>query len=105
VYANVTVYFPEQYEFVVAMERFEDKLKSVDCSEDMMIEFVDKATFDHVKSSWNWVSDDVNNTFVMVTNHAKCADDMVCTTAVANRMELEPNGLSVHHTSLLISHV
>jgi hypothetical protein len=60
------------------MERFENTLKSVDCSEDMMLEFVDKAAFNYAKSVWNWVSDDVNNSFVMVTNHEKCADDLVC---------------------------
>lgn len=60
------------------MERFDNTLESVDCSEAMMLEFVNKAAFEDAKSQWNWVSDDVNNSFVMVTNHEKCADDMVC---------------------------
>ncbi|KAF2273388.1 uncharacterized protein EI97DRAFT_155832 [Westerdykella ornata] len=76
VYANLTVYFPETYEYVIALERFADTLKSVACSENMMLEFIDKAAFDYAKSVWQWVSDDVNNSFVLVSNHEKCADDM-----------------------------
>jgi hypothetical protein len=56
IYANLTVYFPEQYERVVAMERFADQLKSVQCAEDMMLEFIDDAAFEYAKDVWNWVN-------------------------------------------------
>ena len=58
------------------MERFANKLKSVDCSEDMMLEFIDEEAFTYAKKVWNWVNKDVNNSFVMVTNYAGCADDL-----------------------------
>jgi hypothetical protein len=75
------------------MERFAGKLKSVDCSEDMMLEFNDDAAFEYAKDVWDWVNNDVNNSFIMVTSkyllatgldttnqylldYAGCADDM-----------------------------
>jgi hypothetical protein len=58
------------------MERFSGKLKSVRCAEDMMLEFTDDAAFAYAKEVWNWVNQDVNNSFIMVTNYAGCADDM-----------------------------
>lgn len=58
------------------MERFTGQLKSVRCAEDMMLEFKDDASFEYAKDVWNWVNDDVNHTFIMVTNYAGCADDM-----------------------------
>jgi hypothetical protein len=76
VYANLTVYFPDQYEHVIAMERFAGKLKSVKCAEDMMLEFIDEAAFSYAQNVWNWVNQDVNNSFIMVTNHEGCADNM-----------------------------
>ncbi|KAF2735733.1 hypothetical protein EJ04DRAFT_575886 [Polyplosphaeria fusca] len=76
IYANLTVYFPEQYEYIIAMEQFSGKLKSVNCAEDMMLEFINDAAFEYAKVVWNWVNQDVNNSFIMVTNYAGCADDM-----------------------------
>lgn len=76
IYANLTVYFPEQYERVIAMERFTNQLKSVRCAEDMMLEFIDDAAFEYAKDVWNWVNEDVNHTFIMVTNYEGCADNM-----------------------------
>ncbi|KAF2637411.1 hypothetical protein P280DRAFT_521094 [Massarina eburnea CBS 473.64] len=76
IYANLTVYFPEQYRSIISMERFAGKLKSVNCAEDMMLEFIDDATFEYAKGVWNWVNSDVNRTFIMVTNYEGCADDM-----------------------------
>lgn len=58
------------------MEHFADKLKSVQCAEDMMLEFIDDEAFEYVKDVWNWVNQDTNNTFIMVTNYEGCADDM-----------------------------
>lgn len=58
------------------MERFAGKLKSVQCAEDMMLEFIDDAAFQYAKDVWNWVNQDVNNSFIMVTNYEGCADDM-----------------------------
>lgn len=75
IYANLTVFFPEQYEYVIAMERFAGKLKSVKCEEDMMLEFNNDADFEYAKKQWNWVKGE-NNSFIMVTNYAGCADDM-----------------------------
>lgn len=76
IYANLTVYFPEQYEHVVAMERFAGQLKSVQCTENMVLEFINDEAFEYAKSVWSWVHQGVNNTFVMVTNYEGCADDM-----------------------------
>lgn len=57
------------------MERFSGKLKSVNCGEDMMLEFIDDTAFEYAKRTWNWVNQDVNNSFIMVTNYAGCADE------------------------------
>ena len=64
IYANLTVYFPEEYHYVIAMERFAGKLKSVQCADDMVLEFNDDAAFQYAKDTWNWVNDNVNNSFI-----------------------------------------
>ncbi|KAF2033017.1 hypothetical protein EK21DRAFT_86738 [Setomelanomma holmii] len=66
----------EQYERLIAMERFADQLKSVQCAEEMMLEFKDDATFEYAKDVWNWVNQDVNHTVIIVTNYEGCADNM-----------------------------
>jgi hypothetical protein len=89
IYANLTVYFPDQYERVIAMERFANQLKSVQCAEDMMLEFLDDATFEYAKNVWNWVNSEVNHTFIMVTNYAGCADDMERLPFVVSNIEYD----------------
>jgi hypothetical protein len=89
IYANLTVYFPEQYEHVIAMERFANQLKSVQCAENMMLEFLDDAAFEYAKNVWNWVNTDVNHTFIMVTNYAGCADDMERLPFVVSNIEYD----------------
>ena len=46
------------------MERFAGKLKSVQCADDMVLEFNDDAAFQYAKDTWNWVNDNVNNSFI-----------------------------------------
>lgn len=57
------------------MDRFVGKLKSVKCEDDMMLEFNDDEAFAYAKKVWNWVNEDTNHTFIMVTNYEGCADD------------------------------
>ncbi|KAH7113261.1 hypothetical protein B0J11DRAFT_595533 [Dendryphion nanum] len=77
IYANFTVYYPENTEHVLATERFAKKLKSVNCgaNKDLTLEFNDQSALDEAKNSWNWVNRNPNNTFVLVTNHKSCSPD------------------------------
>ena len=72
------------------MERFAGKLKSVNCGEDMVLEFLDKTAFEYDQSVWNWVNQNVNNTFIMVTNYEGCADDM-------ERLPFEVSNIAYDH--------
>ncbi|KAF2494151.1 hypothetical protein BU16DRAFT_66127 [Lophium mytilinum] len=72
VYANLTLYFTGDYENIISMERFAGMLKSVDCSDHMMLEFKDNTSFAYAQRVWNWVNNDVNNTFVMIANYEGC---------------------------------
>ncbi|CAG8977732.1 hypothetical protein HYALB_00012167 [Hymenoscyphus albidus] len=96
IYANLTVFFNEEYEFVIGMEKFDGMLNSVDCSENMMLEFKDNATFTYAKQAWNWVSDDVNNTFVMVANYDGCGDDQERQPYLINDIHFDPNTYKVY---------
>jgi hypothetical protein len=93
------VYFPEQYEHVIAMERFADKLKSVKCAEDMMLEFIDDTAFSYAKNVWNWVNQDVNNSFIMVTNYEGCADDMERLPFVISNIRYDEENNKAHLTA------
>ncbi|KXX79947.1 Proteoglycan 4 [Madurella mycetomatis] len=73
VFANLTLVYKDNFEFVIGMERFESLLKSVACGKPLVLEFIDADSFEQASSLWNWVNDDVNNTFVLVSD--RCGDD------------------------------
>lgn len=81
------------------MERFAGKLKSVNCAEDMMLEFTDKAAFDYAQDVWKWVNDDVNNTFIMVTNYEGCADDKERLPFAVSNIRYDEQNLKAHLTA------
>ncbi|KAF2006759.1 hypothetical protein P154DRAFT_600887 [Amniculicola lignicola CBS 123094] len=99
IYANLTIYFPEQYEYIIAMERFAGKLKNVQCNEDMMLEFNNKEDFEYARGVWNWVNDDVNNTFIMVTNYEGYADDMERLPFLVSNIRYEPATFKAYLTA------
>lgn len=58
------------------MDRFTGMLAAVDChAESMMLQFNSNASFTSARNSWNWVSDAVNNTFVLIANYEGCGPD------------------------------
>lgn len=75
IYANLTLFFPDDYEYVISMERFNGMLKSVVCSDQMMLQFKDGPSFEYAQGVWNWVNQDVNNTFIMVANYEGCGPE------------------------------
>jgi hypothetical protein len=58
------------------MDRFTGMLNAVDChAESMMLQFNSNDSFNSARHSWNWVSDAVNNTFVLIANYDGCGPD------------------------------
>ncbi|KAF2456191.1 hypothetical protein BDY21DRAFT_288154, partial [Lineolata rhizophorae] len=67
--------FREEFENVISMESFADSLQSVECSEEMVLEFNDDAAYDRASARWDWVNGADINEFVMVANAPGCGPD------------------------------
>ncbi|KAK3381016.1 hypothetical protein B0H63DRAFT_510951 [Podospora didyma] len=93
IYANLTLFYKEEYEFIIGMERFESLLKNVTCGSDMTLEFKDESSFAQASTIWNWVNDDVNNTFVMVSR--RCSNDGQREPFLVSNMHFDPQQLTV----------
>jgi hypothetical protein len=91
IYANLTLQFKNESESIIGMEKFAGLLKSVDCSNNpLVLEFKDNATFTSAKQSWSWVSQDVNNTFVLVANYEGCGPDGERQPYLVNNITFDP---------------
>ncbi|KAF2762813.1 hypothetical protein EJ05DRAFT_506488 [Pseudovirgaria hyperparasitica] len=75
VFANLTLYFPEEFEFVLSMERFRSLLKSVDCDKSMSLTFYDNSTFAYATKAWEWVNDFKERQFVIIADDKRCAPE------------------------------
>lgn len=60
---------------LINMESFEDSTKSVECGEQMKLEFVSKEAFDSAVASWGWVNEDETHEFIMIANHRGCSPE------------------------------
>lgn len=81
------------------MERFAGKLKSVNCGEHMMLEFINKEAFEYAQRSWDWVNKDANHTFIMVTNYAGCADNLERLPFVVSKVKYDTKHLKAYLTA------
>lgn len=59
-------------ELVISMERFAGELRKVDCSSDMMMEFVSESTYQAAIAEWDWVNLHEKHTFIIVANYEGC---------------------------------
>lgn len=57
------------------MEKFTHMLEHVECGEEMVLRFQDKASFEYAIRAWNWVNEDETHSFIMIANHADCAKE------------------------------
>ena len=71
-FANLTLYFDSQFDYIIDMERFDGMLKSVSCDNIMVLEFRDASSFSRASEIWNWVNDDIKNNFILVAQEDKC---------------------------------
>ena len=70
---NLTVYMPDAQENILSMERFNDMLTSVTCTQTSIdMAFRDDDTFAYAQAVWDWVNGDENDTFVMVAGKGAC---------------------------------
>ncbi|KAK0723305.1 hypothetical protein B0T26DRAFT_674888 [Lasiosphaeria miniovina] len=76
IYANLTLLYKDEFESIINMERFDGLLQAVACEQPMTLEFRDEPSFTQASTIWNWVNDDVNNTFVMVTERCGTGADV-----------------------------
>jgi hypothetical protein len=66
---------PGEAENILAMEKFNTMLKSVDCRNGLSLTFKDDATFAYAKKVWDWVNGADNHTFVMVAGPGECGNN------------------------------
>ena len=70
---NLTVFMPDAQENILSMERFNDMLTSVNCTQSSIdMAFRDDDTFAYAKAVWDWVNGEENDTFVMVVGTGAC---------------------------------
>ncbi|KAI9762883.1 MAG: hypothetical protein M1840_001116 [Geoglossum simile] len=72
--ANMTMYTGDG-ELIITMERFAGMLKSVDCGDNMVLTFNTDAAFQYAIHAWDWVNEQTNHSFLMISNHPACSPD------------------------------
>jgi hypothetical protein len=70
---NLTVYMPDTQENILSMERFNDMLTDVTCTQSSIdMTFRDDDTFAYAKAVWDWVNGEENCAFIMVAGKGAC---------------------------------
>jgi outer membrane receptor protein involved in Fe transport len=62
-------------ELIISMERFARMLKSVECGDNMVLAFNTEAAFQYAIHAWDWVNEQTNHSFLMISNHPSCGPD------------------------------
>ncbi|KAF2262572.1 hypothetical protein CC78DRAFT_618471 [Lojkania enalia] len=73
--ANFTLHNEDEDEYILAIEDFARRLKSINCgsaSAPFTIEFNDKPSFKYAKYAWEWVNKEDENKFTLVTKPNQC---------------------------------
>jgi hypothetical protein len=83
-------------ELIISMERFADQLKSVNCSQDMMMAFKSNASYSSAVASWDWVNFNENRTFIMIANYPGCGIENSRQPWVVTSAAYDPANLVVH---------
>ncbi|RAQ52236.1 hypothetical protein AFGD_008721 [Aspergillus flavus] len=72
-FANFTVSLDGEQENIVSMERFEDLLESVHCTNtSVAMSFKEEQAFTYAEHAWQWVNDMGNRTFVLIVGKGCC---------------------------------
>ena len=73
---NLTVLMPGQQEHILAMEKFDGLLTSVQCDDNgLSLTFEDESAFAYAQNVWDWVNGADNHTFLMVAGKGDCGDN------------------------------
>ncbi|KAH0569269.1 hypothetical protein GP486_000025 [Trichoglossum hirsutum] len=72
--ANMTMYTGDG-ELIISMERFAGMLKSVECGDNIVLVFNTEAAFQYAIHAWDWVNEQTNHSFLMISNHPACGPD------------------------------
>jgi hypothetical protein len=76
VIGNLTTYFPDAAEGIIAMHKFRGMTKAISCSNTSLdITFTDDDTFAYAKKTWDWVNGADNHSFVMVAGARDCGSN------------------------------
>lgn len=74
--ANLTVYMPEDSEGILNMEKFDNMLSDIKCTDNSIeMVFKDDATFAYAQEVWDWVNGEQNSSFVMVAGAGDCGNN------------------------------
>lgn len=72
-FANFTVSLDGEQENIVSMERFEDLLESIHCTNtSVVMSFKEEQAFTYAEHAWQWVNDMGNRTFVLIVGKGCC---------------------------------
>src|SRR5205814_2118567 len=72
IFANMTLYAASG-ELIISMERFRGMLKSVQCSEHMVLAFNSDTSFQYAIHAWKWVNEADRNSFIIIADDPACA--------------------------------
>ena len=73
---NLTVFTPGSQESILAMEKFDGLLTSVQCNDNgLSLTFEDDSAFAYAQRVWDWVNGPDNHTFLMVAGKGDCGEN------------------------------
>ncbi|ORY11103.1 hypothetical protein BCR34DRAFT_332991 [Clohesyomyces aquaticus] len=99
VLGNFTVYTPGDTEHILAMEKFEDMLKSVKCTPTALtLEFIDDTTFEYAKKVWDWVNGADDHSFLMVAAAGQCGNNTYRTPYMVHSLKYDEGPNIAHLT-------
>lgn len=84
-----------QDRLILDMAKFGWELKTVNCTENMMVQFRHNISFQAAKKQWDWVNFNGMRSFVMIADHIKCGRDWSPNPWLVSTVRFDPSTLKV----------
>ncbi|KKA22124.1 hypothetical protein T310_3864 [Rasamsonia emersonii CBS 393.64] len=95
--ANMTLYTASSGDqLIISLERFHSMLKSVQCGNTTVLEFVDHDAFQYAIQAWNWVNEHENHHFILIADDPGCGPDDQRVPFYINSVEYDEQHSTVH---------
>lgn len=83
-------------ELIISLERFHSMLKSVQCGNTTVLEFVDNDAFQYAIRAWNWVNEREQHRFILIADDPGCGPDDQRAPFLINSVEYDEQRAIVH---------